>query len=96
LADDFLAPGGSSFRSISDFSALRNESSVSIVFVNPAWRGDKATHGKVLVELNSQMASKPVPVDLLDLSRQLGVVRGDHGVTFDNRAALASIRASIC
>ena len=58
--------------------------------------GDKATHGKVLVELYSQMASKPVPVDLLDLWKQLGVVRGDHGVTFDNRAALASIRASIC
>jgi hypothetical protein len=58
--------------------------------------GDKATNGKVLVELYSQMASKPVPVDLLDLWKQLGVVRGDHGVTFDNRAPLASIRASIC
>ena len=58
--------------------------------------GDKATNGKVLVELHSQMASKPVPVDLLDLWKQLGVVRGDHGVTFDNGAALASIRASIC
>jgi hypothetical protein len=58
--------------------------------------GDKATHGKVLVELYSQMGSKPVPVDLLDLWKQLGVVPGDHGVTFDNRAALASIRASIC
>src|SRR5271155_4200774 len=58
--------------------------------------GDKATHGKVLVDLYSQMASKPVSVDLLDLWKQLGVVRGDRGVTFDNRAALASIRASIC
>ena len=58
--------------------------------------GDKATNGKVLVELCSQMASKPVSVDLLDLWKQLGVVRADHGVTFDNRAALASIRASIC
>jgi hypothetical protein len=58
--------------------------------------GDKATTGKVLVELYSQMASKAVPVDLLDLWQRLGVVRGDHGVTFDNRAALASIRASIC
>jgi hypothetical protein len=58
--------------------------------------GDKATNGKVLAELHSQMASKPVPVDLLDLWKQLGVVRGDRGVTFDNRAALASIRASIC
>jgi hypothetical protein len=58
--------------------------------------GDKATNGKVLVELYSQMASKPVSVDLLDLWTQLGVVRADRGVTFDNRAALASIRASIC
>ena len=58
--------------------------------------GDKTTHCKVLVELYSQMVSKPVSVDLLDLWKQLGVVRGDHGVTFDKRAALASIRASIC
>jgi hypothetical protein len=58
--------------------------------------GDKATNGKVLVELYTQMASKPVSVDLLDLWTQLGVVRADRGVTFDNRAALASIRASIC
>jgi hypothetical protein len=50
----------------------------------------------VLVELYSQMASKPVSVDLLDLWKQLGIVRGNHGVTFDNRAPLASIRASIC
>jgi hypothetical protein len=58
--------------------------------------GDKATNGKVLVELYTQMASKAVPVDLLDLWKQLGIVRADHGVTFDNRAVLASIRASIC
>lgn len=58
--------------------------------------GDKATHGKVLVELYSQMASKPVSVDLLDLWKQLGIVRGNYGVTFDNRAPLAWIRASIC
>jgi hypothetical protein len=58
--------------------------------------GDKATNGKVLVELYSQMASKPVSVDLLDLWTQLGIVRADRGVRFDNRAALASIRASIC
>ncbi len=58
--------------------------------------GDKATNGKVLVEFCSQMASKPVSVDLLNLWKQLGVVRGDRGVTSDNGAALASIRASIC
>jgi hypothetical protein len=57
--------------------------------------GDQATHGKTLMELYSQMASKPVAVDLPDLWKQLGVVRGHHRVAFDNRAALASIRASI-
>ncbi len=57
--------------------------------------GDQATHGKTLMELYSQMASKPVAVDLPDLWKQLGVVRSDHRVTFDNGAALASIRASI-
>src|SRR5580698_7269848 len=58
--------------------------------------GDAATQGKTLMELYGQMASRPVTVDLSDLWKQLGVVRGDRGVTFDNRAALASIRASIC
>ena len=58
--------------------------------------GDKATHGKVLMELNSEMASKPLIVDLSDLWKKLGVVRGDRGVTFDNSAEIASIRASIC
>src|ERR1700756_3922128 len=35
---DYFAAGARSLRSISDCSALRNEISVSIVFVNPAWR----------------------------------------------------------
>src|SRR6476619_6261419 len=35
---DYCAAGGRSLWSISACSALRNESSVSIVFVNPAWR----------------------------------------------------------
>jgi hypothetical protein len=34
----YLAAGGRSLWSIKDCSALQNESSVSIVFVNPAWR----------------------------------------------------------
>jgi hypothetical protein len=33
-----IVAGGSSFRSISECNALRNACSVSIVFVNPAWR----------------------------------------------------------
>lgn len=57
--------------------------------------GDQATHGKTLIELYSRMASQPVQVDLPDLWKQLGVVSGDGRVTFDNRAALASIRRSI-
>ena len=48
------------------------------------------------MEIYGQMASKPVAVDLPDLWKQLGVAHGDRGVTFDNRAALSSIRASIC
>jgi hypothetical protein len=35
---DYFAAGGRSLWSIRDCSALRNASSVSIVFVNPAWR----------------------------------------------------------
>ncbi len=57
--------------------------------------GDKATQGKTLMELHSRMGSKPAAVDLPDLWKQLGVVRDNHHVTFDNRAPLASIRASI-
>jgi hypothetical protein len=57
--------------------------------------GDKATQGKTLIELYRRMAAQPVAVDLPDLWKQLGVVGGGRRVTFDNRAALASIRASI-
>jgi hypothetical protein len=57
--------------------------------------GDKATQGKTLMELHSRMGSKPAAVDLPDLWKQLGVVRDNHHVTFDNRAPIASIRASI-
>src|SRR5713226_2794144 len=38
LIRDYFAAGGRSLWSIRDCSALRNESSVSIVLVNPAWR----------------------------------------------------------
>jgi hypothetical protein len=57
--------------------------------------GDKAIQGNTLMELYSRMASKPAAVDLLDLWKQLGVVRDNRHVTFDNRAPLASIRGSI-
>jgi hypothetical protein len=58
--------------------------------------GDKATQGKTLMELYGRMASKPATPDLSDLWKQLGVVRDNRGVTFDDGAALASVRASIC
>ena len=48
------------------------------------------------MELYGRMASKPVTPDLSDLWKQLGVVRDNRGVTFDDGAALASVRASIC
>jgi len=57
--------------------------------------GDKAAQGETLMELYSRMASKPAAVDLPGLWKQLGVVRDNRHVTFDNRAPLTSIRASI-
>jgi hypothetical protein len=57
--------------------------------------GDKVTQGKTLMELYSRMAPTPAAMDLPNLWNQLGVVRDNRHVTFDNRAPLASIRASI-
>lgn len=58
--------------------------------------GDKATGGKVLMSLYGQMAVKPVPVDLPDLWRQLGVRSQAGQITFDNSAPLAPVRTAIC
>ena len=58
--------------------------------------GDRATGGKVLATLYEQMAAKPMPVDLPDLWRQLGVMREGGQVTFDSRAPLAGVREAIC
>lgn len=57
--------------------------------------GDKATHGKVLIELYREMSAKPVTVDLAGLWRQLGIRRSGGAVTFDNDAPLRSIREAI-
>ena len=57
--------------------------------------GDKATGGKTLMSLYEQMATKPMPVDLPDLWKQLGVHRESGQVTFDPTAPLAAIRAAI-
>jgi hypothetical protein len=57
--------------------------------------GDRATGGQCLMDLYREMASKPVPVDLPALWKELGVNRSDGRVTFDDRAPLAAIRAAI-
>jgi hypothetical protein len=57
--------------------------------------GDKATGGRVLMDLYGEMAGKPVPVDLPDLWRRLGVRREGGEVTFDSNAPLARVRAAI-
>jgi hypothetical protein len=57
---------------------------------------DKATGGKVLMTLYRQMAAEPVPVDLPELWRRLGVKREGGQVTFDSGAPLAEVRARIC
>jgi hypothetical protein len=57
--------------------------------------GDTATGCKVLATLYGQMADKPMPVDLPDLWKQLGVRREGGQVIFDNDAPLARVRAAI-
>jgi hypothetical protein len=57
--------------------------------------GDRTTGSNCLMELYREMGSKPVPVDLPALWKQLGVVRQDDRVTFDDHAPLAKIRAAI-
>jgi predicted metalloprotease with PDZ domain len=56
---------------------------------------DKATGTNVLMSLYRQMDAKPMPVDLPDLWKQLGVRREDGQVTFDNEAPLAKVRMAI-
>ena len=57
--------------------------------------GDKATGGTALMTLYGQMAASPMPVDLPDLWKQLGVRREGGQVTFDSTAPLAGVRAAI-
>ena len=57
--------------------------------------GDRATRSKCLMDLYREMGSKAVAVDLPALWKQLGVIREDSRVTFDDRAPLAPIRAAI-
>jgi len=57
--------------------------------------GDKATGTTALMSLYREMAAKPMPVDLPDLWKQLGVRQDAGQVTFDNQAPLAKVRAAI-
>jgi hypothetical protein len=57
--------------------------------------GDKATDGKVLMELYGKMRDRAFMVDLPDLWKQLGVGRQDGKVVFDDRAPLAGVREAI-
>jgi hypothetical protein len=57
--------------------------------------GDKAADGKTLMDLYRKMRAQPMPVDLPDLWRQLGVAREDGRVVFDDRAPLAGARLAI-
>ena len=57
--------------------------------------GDKATGSTVLMDLYREMGDKTSPVDLAALWKELGIVRTDGSVKFDNRAPLASVREAI-
>jgi hypothetical protein len=57
--------------------------------------GDKGTGTQVLASLYAEMAAKPMPVDLPDLWKQLGVRREAGEVTFDNDAPMAGVRKAI-
>lgn len=57
--------------------------------------GDTGTGTNVLMSLYGQMASKPMPVDLPGLWKELGVRQDAGQVTFDNQAPLAKVRAAI-
>jgi len=54
--------------------------------------GDAATGVPVLGELYERMSHAPVTVDLPDIWKRLGVVKTGRTVTFDPRAAEASVR----
>jgi hypothetical protein len=57
--------------------------------------GDRAVGVPVLEELYAQTKDRPVPVDLPDLWRRLGVAPNGDGVVLKNDAPLAAIREAI-
>jgi hypothetical protein len=56
---------------------------------------DKAVGVNVLTRLHEEMGPKPVTPELDGLWRDLGVIARGEGIEFDDKAALAAIRASI-
>jgi hypothetical protein len=57
--------------------------------------GDTATGVPVLQELYQKMKAAPVPVDLADLWKRLGIQNEDGRINFNNTAPLAAIRRAI-
>jgi len=70
--------------------------------INADWKiedvfkaGDKATGVPVLTELYAKMKDQPMPVDLADLWKRLGIEPDGKTVRFSEDAPLAAIRKSI-
>ncbi len=57
--------------------------------------GDAATGTTVMSNLYASMKNDPVPIDLDDLFRTLGISERDGNIQFDDNAPLAAIRRSI-
>jgi predicted metalloprotease with PDZ domain len=57
--------------------------------------GDNATGVPVLQELYQKMKASPVPVDLADLWKRLGVQNENGRIKFNDTAPLAAIRRAI-
>ena len=57
--------------------------------------GDAATGTEVLQTLYDQMKEDPMPVDLPELWRRLGIDLQDDRVVFDDSAPLAPVRRAI-
>lgn len=57
--------------------------------------GDAATSTTVMTDLYAKMKNDPMPLDLDDLFRKLGVSERARDIQFDDNAPLAAIRRSI-
>ena len=57
--------------------------------------GDRAVGASILTDLYYKMKSKAVPIDLDTLWKELGVIRLEHKIEFDDAAPLAPVRKAI-